>query len=162
VKTSFWTLGGLFVALLVESALGRIAPSGARLFDPFLLVFVYCALTWGETHGMLAGVAAGWVQDIHFGGGILGLSGLTDVLLGFVVGLAGARFLLVGTTSRLLVLFGATLAQSLVLERCASLFEIPVHTLSLPGLLIRSGATSIVGALVFELLDARRRAAALR
>ena len=58
----------------------------ARVFDPFLLVVVYCGLTGGEVHGMLAGAAAGWVQDVHFGGRILGLSGLSKLLVGFGVG----------------------------------------------------------------------------
>ena len=53
-------------------------PAEARFLDPFLLVVVYCALVGGETHGMLAGAAAGWVQDVHFGGSVLGLSALAE------------------------------------------------------------------------------------
>jgi hypothetical protein len=151
----FWTLVGLLTALLVESALSRVAPGWARFFDPFLLVLVYCGLTGGETHGMLAGAAAGWVQDIQFGGTILGLTGLTDVLLGFAVGLAGTRFLLIGTAPRLLVLIGATLLQAALFERWASVFDIPVHGLSPTGLLVRCLANSLVGVLAFEVIDAR-------
>ena len=56
-------------ALLVQTALSRlIVPGQARILDPFLLVVVYCGAHGGETHGMLAGAAAGWVQDVHFGG----------------------------------------------------------------------------------------------
>jgi hypothetical protein len=155
----FWTLVGLVAALLVESALSRIAPGWARLFDPFLLVFVYCALTGGETHGMLAGAAAGWVQDIQFGGGVLGLSGLTDVLLGFAVGLAGTRFLLVGTAPRLLVLLATTFAQALLLERWASIFDVHVQSLSPFGLAGRCAVNSLVGVLAFGFVDNRIRPA---
>jgi cell shape-determining protein MreD len=148
---------GLLAAFLVESGLSRVSPAAARFFDPFLLVVVYCGLLGGETHGMLAGVAAGWVADIQFGGRLLGLTGLTNVLLGFAVGMAGSRFLLVSATSRLLVLFAATLAQAMLIERSASLFDVHVHTLSWTGLLLRSGANALVGILAFDFADARVR-----
>jgi rod shape-determining protein MreD len=157
MKAVWWTLVGLLVSLLVESGFSRVAPSGARLFDPFLLVFVYCALTGGETHGMLAGVAAGWVQDIHFGGRLLGLTGLTNVLLGFAVGLAGNRFLLVSVPSRLLVVFVTTLAQAFLFKSSASIFDIHIHALSATGLLLRSLANALVGIVAFDFADGRLR-----
>jgi rod shape-determining protein MreD len=155
VRAAFWTLLGLAVAFLLASGLSRVSPGAARFFDPFLLVVVYCALVGGENHGMLAGVAAGWIEDVHFGGTLLGLTALTDVLIGFVIGFAGTRFLLAGSTSRLLVLFLATLTQALLLAWSASIFDIPVQALSLSGLLIRSIANSVVGVFAFDLVDAR-------
>ena len=83
----FWTTLAVVAALLVQSGLSQVLPPAARLFDPFLLVLVYCGLAYGETHAMMAGAAAGWVQDVHFGGPVLGLSGLTKVVLGFLVGI---------------------------------------------------------------------------
>ena len=155
MKALWWTLLGLLLAFVVESGLSRVAPAAARLFDPFLLVFVYCALTQGETHGMLAGLAAGWMEDIQFGGRLLGLTGLTNVLLGFAVGVAGSRFLLGGPASRILVLVGATLAQALLLERSASIFDVHVQVLSWTGLLLRSLANAVVGTVAFEFADVR-------
>ena len=78
---------------------------------------VYCGLTGGETHGMLAGAAAGWVQDVHFGGPVVGLSGLTKVLVGF----GGRRWrprasCSAGPAPRVLVLFAAALADALLFE----------------------------------------------
>ena len=157
MKAVFWTCVGLLIAFLVESGLSRITPAGARLFDPFLLVFVYCALTGGETHGMLAGLAAGWVQDIHFGGRLLGLTGLTNLLLGFGVGVAGSRFLISGATLRLLVIFAATLVQAVLLERSAAIFDAHVNTLSFTGLLLRSTANALVGIVAFDFVDGRVR-----
>jgi rod shape-determining protein MreD len=155
VKAVFWTLLGLAAAFLVASGLSRVSPSAGRFFDPFLLVVVYCALHGGENHGMLAGMAAGWIEDIHFGGTLLGLTALTDVLVGFVIGFAGTRFLLAGSISRLLVLFLATLAQALLLAWSASIFDIPVQALSVSGLLLRSVVNSVVGVFAFELVDTR-------
>src|SRR5260370_10167363 len=96
----FWTTLAILGALLVQSALTQLVPGQARVFDPFLLVVVYCALTEGETHGMLAGMAAGWVEDVHFGGTVLGFSALTKILVGFGGGMAAARFLLIGPLAR--------------------------------------------------------------
>lgn len=154
---AFWTAAAILAALLLQSALSQLFPSQARLFDPFLLVLVYCGLIGGETHGMLAGLAAGWVQDIHFGTPVAGLSGLTKVLVGFGVGLAGARFLLAGPGSRILVVFVATLVDALIFERIASVFEIRVYELSFGGLLSRAALNALVGGPLYEIVDRRMR-----
>lgn len=154
---AFWTGVGILAALLVQSALSQVAPAQARVLDPFLLVFVYCALTGGETHGMLAGAAAGWVQEVHFGGPVKGLSGLTRVLVGFGVGLAGGRFLLARPGPRLLVLFAATLADAVILERLAAAFEVRAQGLSLRGLLSRAAVNAVVGVALFAIIDRLRR-----
>ena len=112
--------------MLVETALGYLFPGPGRLLDPFLLIVVYCALSGGETHGMLAGVGAGWVQDALFGGRVLGLSALSKLLVGFAVGLAGGRFLISGTAARALAVFVATLADGLLVPWLASVFTLEV------------------------------------
>jgi rod shape-determining protein MreD len=156
VKTA-WTALAILLALFVQSALSHVAPEYARVVDPFLLVLVYCGLTGGETHGMLAGAAAGWVQDVHFGGRVVGLSGLTKVLVGFFVGLAGTRFLLTGPLPRFLVVFGAALVDALLFERLALVFEIPVGDLSALGLFGRAALNAVAGSVAFEAIDRRAR-----
>jgi rod shape-determining protein MreD len=150
-----WTAVALASALVVQSALGQLAPVQASLFDPFLLVLVYCALTRGETFGMLAGGAAGWIQDIQFGGTVLGLSGLTRVLLGFGVGLAGSRFLLTSAGARTLVLLATTLADGLLLRSLAALFDVKTLGLSPPGMLARASVNAVLGVLIYAVLDRR-------
>ncbi len=46
--------------------LTQVAPPQARLFDPFLIVVVYCGLAFGESYGMFGGTLAGWIQDVYF------------------------------------------------------------------------------------------------
>lgn len=150
-----WTALAILSALLVQSALSRVAPAQARTLDPFLLVLVYCGLTGGEIHGMLAGAAAGWVEDVHFGGPVVGLSGLAKVIVGFGVGLAGTRFLLTGPLPRLLVLFTATLADAVLFERLASFFDIPTQALSLTALLARGAANAVVGTALYAVVERR-------
>lgn len=157
-----WTALGLLAALLLQSALGVVAPGEARIIDPFAIVVVYCALSGGETHGMLAGAAAGWVQDIHFGGPIVGLSALSKLLVGFGVGVAGSRFMIVGTAPRSLTLLVAVIADALVFRQIAVVFEIPAGSLSPFSLLARSTVTALLGTLAFEAIEMRRRRLELR
>jgi len=79
VSRALWTAAALAGAVLVETGLAHLVTAPGRYLDPFLLVVVYCALVFGETHGMLAGAAAGWVQDALFGGRVLGISGLSKL-----------------------------------------------------------------------------------
>jgi len=156
-----WTAFAILAAFLLESALSRLAPNQARILDPFLLVAVYCALHGGEVHGMLAGAAAGWIQEVHFGGQtVVGLSGLAKVIVGFGVGLTAGRFLIVGPGPRFLVIFVATLVDALIYQGLASGFDIPAYELSLARLLARAGVNALIGAALYELIDRRSRAEA--
>ncbi len=154
---AFWTAVAIVLALLVQTALSRLFPAHARIFDPFLLVVVYCGLTGGETHGMLAGAAAGWVQDAHFGGRILGLSGLTKVLVGFGIGVGSTRFHLGEPAARLLVIMLATVVDALVLAQLASVFEVSSSELSPVGLLVRAAVNAALGLVLFSAVDRQVR-----
>jgi rod shape-determining protein MreD len=152
-----WTALALLLAFVLQSGLSLVGSGNGRLLDPFLLVVVYCGLTGGETHGMLAGAVAGWIQDIEFGGTVTGLSGLTKLLLGFAVGMTATRFLLATPAARVLVLFAATLLDALVFERLALVFEVPAAEVSLAGLLLRGVLNALVGSLLFHAVELRFR-----
>jgi rod shape-determining protein MreD len=143
----------LLAALLLQTALTKVLPAQARIFDPFLLLMVYYGLAGGESQGMLVGGLGGWIQDIQFGGAVLGLSGLTRVLLGFGVGMAGTRFHLSEPAPRALVLFLAALADALVFGALASAFDVGVTRMAPLTLLVRAGVNATVGVLAFELAD---------
>jgi rod shape-determining protein MreD len=154
-----WLATGVALALAfaIQSALTLILPGPGRLLDPFLVVVVYCGLTGGETQGMLAGAAAGWIQDTQFGGTVTGLSALTKLIIGFAVGVAATRFLMAATSARLLVLFAATLVDALVFERLALVFEIGASEVSLRLLFARAIANAVLGVLAFQALELRMR-----
>lgn len=157
---TFWTATALLAAFILQSALTRVMPSSARVFDPFLLVLVYCGLAYGEVDGMIVGVAAGWVQDVQFGGGpVLGLSGLTKVLVGFAVGAAGTRFQLSEAAPRGLVLGAAAVLDALIFSGLAAAFDVPTLHMSLGEILVRGLTCALLGALLFELLERRLRGA---
>jgi rod shape-determining protein MreD len=154
-----WPLTGaaLIVALALQSALTLVLPRESGLFDPFLLVVVYCGLVFGETHGMLAGTAAGWIQDLQFGGAVSGLQPLTKMLVGFAVGVAATRFLIAAATTRFLVVFAATLLDALAFERFALVFDVPTSQVSASSLVARAVLNALAGSLLFQAVDARLR-----
>jgi rod shape-determining protein MreD len=155
VSRVFWTGLAIAGAVLVETALAYLVASPGRYLDPFLLVVVYCALVGGETYGMLAGTAAGWVQDALFGGSVLGISGLAKLLVAFGVGLTAGRFLIAGAAARALVILLATVADALLMQWLASVFSVPAAGLPPLALLSRATANALVGGLLFALVDRR-------
>ncbi len=151
----FWTGLAIAGAILVETALAYLVASPGRYLDPFLLVVVYCALAGGETNGMLAGAAAGCVQDALFGGRVLGISGLSKLVVAFGVGLAAGRFLIAGAAARTLVVLLATVADALLVQWLASVFSIQATGLTPLALLSRATLNALVGGLLFALVDRR-------
>ena len=155
MKTAVWTGLAVVGALLVETALGYVVPEPGRYLDPFLLVVVYCALRGGETHGMLAGATAGWVQDVHFGGTVLGLSALSKLVVGFAVGAAGSHFLISSAGARVLVLLLATVGDALLVQWLASVFGIDASPMSPVTLASRASLTAVVGGVLYALVHRR-------
>lgn len=150
-----WTAVALAGAVLVETALAQLVRTPGRYLDPFLLVVVYCALVRGETHGMLAGAAAGWAQDVMFGGRVLGLAPLSKLLVGFAVGLFAGRFLIATAAARALVVLVAVVTDALLVQWLASVFSVALVPLPTLALLGRATLSALVGGLLFALVDRR-------
>jgi cell shape-determining protein MreD len=157
MRATAWTALALLSALVIQTTLSQIVPARVQTLDPFLLVVVYCGLSGGEMHGMLSGAVAGWIEDASFGGPVVGLSGLSKLLVGFGVGLVSGRFLITGPGLRLLLVFTAATLDALFVEQFASTFDIRISELSLPALLGRSAANALLGAGLYELVDRRLR-----
>jgi rod shape-determining protein MreD len=150
-----WTTLAILAAVLGQAALGHLAPTRAVFLDPLLLVAVFCGLRGGQTHGMLAGMACGWVRDVLFGGDVIGVSGLSLLTVGFSVGVVGTRFLLGRPAVRALVVFFSVLADAAIVEGVAVVFAISSQSLGLQAMALRAGITAALGAALFEVLDRR-------
>ena len=151
----FWTGLALVGALAVQSVLSTFLPHHAQMVDPFLIVLVYVALHQGETAGMRVGAVAGWVQDVHFGGDVMGLSGLTKLLVGYGVGVASARFHLTDPAARVLVLFGASVVDAVLFRQLAVAFELDVASLSAFGVVSRAALNAGLGLGIYEIVERR-------
>jgi rod shape-determining protein MreD len=150
-----WTAAGLVGALAVQSVLSRFFPQQAHLFDPFLIVLVYASLNHGETTGMIVGTMGGWIQDVHFGGEVVGLSGFSKMLVGFGVGIASTRFHLADPGARVLVLFTASVIDAILFSELAVLFDVAALRLSPLGIVSRAALNAGVGLGVYEIVERR-------
>ena len=90
----------LAAALLVHFVGLRLAPAFPLAVNPFVVVLALYALRGGPLVGLGAGVAIGLVEDA-LSGGLFGLYGCADTVVGFAV---------------------ATVAQRVVIERAAGVF----------------------------------------
>ncbi len=155
--TLVWSGLALVLAVLLQSGLSLLLPNQAPLLDPFLLIMAYVSLTRGESNGMLVGAASGWIQEIAFGGRLLGLLGLTRVVLAFLVGHAGRRLLLSDAPAQFTLVFVLALVEGWLLGRLAGVFEVPLVSMSLATQLVRAVLNAALGALAFALIDRRLR-----
>ena len=73
------------LALALQTSLARFLVGGTAALDLVLVVVVYVALTSGPVTGMLAGSAAGIVQDA-LSSGTVGIGGLAKAIVGFAAG----------------------------------------------------------------------------
>ncbi|HEY7411762.1 MAG TPA: hypothetical protein VII13_13520 [Vicinamibacteria bacterium] len=154
---AFWTALALLGAIALQSGLSNVLPAFGRTLDPFLIVLVYCGLVGGETHAMVAGGLGGWIQDAHFGSRVLGLSGLSKVMVGFGVGLAGSRFQLTEPGPRALVLVAAAVLDALIVDRLAAAFDVGALDITPAALALRALVNAGVGVLAYEVLERRFR-----
>jgi rod shape-determining protein MreD len=155
--TLIWSGVAIVLAVLLQSALSLFLPNQAPLFDPFLLIMAYVSLTRGESNGMLVGAASGWVQELLFGGPLLGLLGLTRVVLAFLVGHAGRRFLLSDASAQFTLIFFLALVEGWLLGRFAGVFEVPLMASSLVTQVMRAVLNAVLGAATFGLIERHSR-----
>jgi rod shape-determining protein MreD len=141
------------VALLAQTTIvSALAGDGAPV-DLVLVVVVFAALSRGPVIGLWTGTFAGLIQDA-LSGGIIGVSGLTKTVVGVLVGIAGAQFIVGTIWHRLVILLAASVVHAFC---CIGIFALispgkPVATLGMVGV------QALVNALVGILAEAGVRA----
>ena len=81
----------LAVAITLQTTVGRFFV-GRMTIDMVLVAVVFVALSYGPVAGLLGGTAAGLAQDA-LSGGIIGIGGLANSIVGFFTGAIGAQFI---------------------------------------------------------------------
>jgi len=155
VTRAFWFALAILGAVLVQTGLGYLGPGPGLYVDPFLLIVVYAALAGGEIRGMLAGAAAGWVQDVLFGGRVLGLSALSKLVIGYAAGAAGRRFLVTTSGARALAVLAAAMADGILVPWLASVFAIEVTPVGPLVFVGRACTNALLGGLLFATVERR-------
>jgi rod shape-determining protein MreD len=153
----------LAAALALQTLIARFAIRGTVALDLVLIAVVSVALTNGPVVGLLAGSAAGLVQDA-LASGILGIGGLAKTIVGFAAGVLGTQFIVTSALPRFVVFVLATVLHSAVFMGLYMLLELrqfPSPYASVASQAVGNGLVGVVALQVVELLPGalqRRRA----
>jgi len=155
------TLAALAAALAIQTTLTSYVQEAAAL-DFVLVTVVSLALTSGPTTGVLAGSAAGLVQDA-LSSGVIGIGALAKTVVGFAAGRIGTQFIVTAPLPRFVVFVVATLVHAALFMGLYVLLG--VRTFPSPYVAVGGQAVgnAVVGVIGFQLTEwlpvflARRR-----
>ncbi len=142
----------LAAALLVQSVLAGLFVGASTAVNLVLVAVVYLALAYGAVTGLLAGTIGGLAQDT-LGGGIVGLGGLTNTLIGFVVGVLSQQFNLSTWVPRLVMFIAATFVHDLVFQGLQAIAAGRPFALKWSAMLIQALVNGLIGSLAFGLVE---------
>lgn len=140
------------LALVLQTTLAHVTIRGAVAVDLVLVVVVYVGLSSGPMTGMLAGTVAGLAQDA-LSGGIVGIGGLADTIVGFVAGLVGTQFIVTQPLTRMVIFFGATVLRAVVFIGLYVLLGLRRFPNPYAAVAIQGVGNAIVGVVAFEVVD---------
>ena len=101
------------LALALQTTVARFLVGGSAAVDLVLVAVVYVALISGPVGGLLAGSAAGLIQDA-LSSGIIGIGGLAKSIVGFLVGAVGQQFIVTAALPRVVMFVAATALHAAV------------------------------------------------
>jgi rod shape-determining protein MreD len=139
-------------ALALQTTLAGLTIGGGTAVNLVLVAVVYVALALGPVPGLLAGSAGGIIQDA-LAGGIVGIGGLSKTIVGFVVGVLGAQFIVSQTLPRLVMFVGATVVHELCYQALYALVEARTFSVRWVPLLTQAGVNGLVGIIAFRIME---------
>ena len=145
-------LAALAVALILQMAIAGITIAGSAVVNLVLVAVVYVALGNGAVTGLIAGTAGGLAQDA-LSGGIAGIGGFSKTVVGFVVGVLGAQFIVSQPLPRLVMFVGATVAHELCFQALTALVESRAFAIQYSTTLTQALVNGAVGILAFWIVE---------
>jgi rod shape-determining protein MreD len=142
----------LGAAVLLQTTLGGMSIGGAAAVNLVLVTVVYVALAYGAVAGLLAGTAGGLLQDT-LAGGIIGIGGFSKTLVGFVVGVLGAQFIVSQPLPRFVMFFAATLLHELCFQALHALVESRALSFHYSGVLTQAAVNAVIGIVAFQIVE---------
>jgi rod shape-determining protein MreD len=143
---------GIAAALVLQTTIAGMTLEGATLVNLVLVAVVYVALAFGAVTGMLAGTAGGLIQDA-LAGGIVGIGGMSKTLIGFIVGVLGAQFIVSQTLPRFVMFVGATFAHELCFQALQALVEARPFAMQWSATLTQAAVNGLIGILAFQVVE---------
>jgi rod shape-determining protein MreD len=145
-------IAALAVALVLQTTLAGVSLAGSSRVNLVLVAVIYVALAYGPVFGLLAGCAAGLVQD-SIAGGMIGIGGLSKTLVGFFVGVLGAQFIVTTPVPRFLMFFGASMFHEVCFQALYALVESRTMRFDVSHAVIQALVNGAVGISAFLLAE---------
>ena len=149
---------GLSAAVLIHLAGVSLFDGFSLVVDLFLVVTLFNAMGGNLVGGLFGGLAAGLVTDT-LSGGLYGLYGFADTIVGYGAAFAAQRLVIQRATAVWMVFSVAAAAQQAVI---AGLSQVLLEDPSLPSfwsVVLKVATTGLIGMLSY--LGGRRSARAL-
>ncbi len=151
MKAAATALVAIALALALQTTLARFVAGNAAV-DLVLVAVVYVALTTGPISGMLAGSAAGLIQDA-LSSGVVGIGGLAKSIVGFLVGVIGQQFIVTAAVPRLVMFVGATVVHLAVFMGLYVMLGIRTFPSPWGAVLSQALLNALVGIVAFALVE---------
>ena len=145
-------LTAIVLALALQTTLARFLDGGGAALDLVLVVVVYVALTNGPVTGMLAGSAAGIIQDA-LSIGVIGIGGLAKSVVGLVVGAIGQQFLVAAALPRLVIFLASSVAHAVMFIGIYVLLGLGSFLSPWAGILTQALGNTAVGMIAFSIVE---------
>ena len=145
-------LVAIAIALVAQAAISRLTVGGTVALDLALVVVTYLALIWGPLAGMLAGSAAGLLQDT-LGSGVIGIGGLAKTIVGYLAGVVAQQFILTAPAPRFVIFMGATLVHAVVFIGFYTLLGLRSFPSPLPSVVAQAAGNGVIGLGVFLVVE---------
>ena len=142
----------LAAALALQSTLAGLSIGGTTAVNLVLVAVVYIALSYGALTGLLAGTVGGLIQD-SLAGGIVGIGGFAKTLVGFLVGVLGAQFIVSQTLPRAVMFFGATLLHEACFQGLYAAVEGRAFRMNGSAVLTQAAVNALIGIAAFWLVE---------
>ncbi len=140
------------LALALQTAMARFVVGGTAAVDLVLVIVVYVALTTGPASGMLAGSAAGLIQDA-LSSGLIGIGGLSKAIVGYAAGVAGQQFIMTAALPRFVMFMAATALHALVFIGLYVLLGLRTFSSPWAAVLSQAVGNAVVGVIGFTIVE---------
>lgn len=151
MKTAI-VIAAVAASLLLQSTIAGLSFAAGTRVNLVLVAVIYVALAYGAVSGLLAGCAAGLVQDA-IAGGIVGIGGLSKTIVGFFVGVLGAQFIVSTPVPRFLMFVGASVVHEVCFQALYALVESRGMRFQLSAVMIQALVNGAVGITAFLLVE---------
>lgn len=142
----------LVAALLLQTTVAGLSLGASSSVNFVLIAVVYLALSMGALTGLLSGAAGGLAQDA-IAGSIVGVGGLSKTLVGFLVGVLGAQFIVSQPVPRFVMFVGATFLHELCFQGLHSVVEGQAFQFGYRSVLAQAALNGVIGIMAFQVVE---------